>query len=113
MKLLLKSQEMKLWANSKASAANTIGDIDYFPVVKFFNPCGAGTWLISEMDKDGLMFGLCDLGNGCPELGYVSFDELESIQLPFGLKIERDMYWEADKYLSEYASAARAAGGIV
>lgn len=113
MKILLKSQEMKLWANSKASANSPDGGIDHKPVVKFFNPCGAGTWLISEMDKDGLMFGLCDLGNGCPELGYVSFDELISIQLPFGLNIERDMYWEANKTLSEYADAARTIGGIV
>ena len=44
--------------------------------VKLF--CGSSTWLLSEFDeKNGLFFGLCDLGHGCPELGrfkkFVSF----------------------------------------
>lgn len=67
-------------------------------IVKFFNPCGAATWYITEATKqedgDWLMFGWCDLGMGCPELGYVSFNELASIKTkPFGLGIERDMYY--------------------
>ena len=53
------------------------------------------------------MFGLCDLGMGFPELGYVSLQELESVELPFGLKIERDMYFTPDKTLSEYVELAR------
>jgi hypothetical protein len=28
------------------------------------------------------------------ELGYFSLDELESVRGPFGLKIERDLYWK-------------------
>ena len=40
-------------------------------VVKFFNPCGTGTWYITEGNLEtGELFGLCDLGE--PELGYVS-----------------------------------------
>ena len=36
-------------------------DIDHVPVVKFFNPVGAGTWLITEMEADGdTLFGLFD-----------------------------------------------------
>ena len=27
------------------------------------------------------------------ELGYFSLDELEQLQLPMGLKVERDLYW--------------------
>ena len=111
MKLLLKSHEAKLLANAKASAESE-GGIDHRPVVKFFNPCGAATWLVSEMDEDGIMFGLADLGMGCPEMGSISFDELKSIRLPFGLTIERDMHWEANKSLSEYASEARGLGRI-
>ena len=39
-------------------------DIDHVPVVKLFNPVGAGTWLISEMEADGdTLFGLADLGS--------------------------------------------------
>lgn len=65
-------------------------------VVKFFNPCGAATWYITEGSPEGddfVFFGLCDLGMGFPELGYVSLSELESVKLPFGLGIERDLHW--------------------
>jgi hypothetical protein len=39
------------------------------------------------------MFGLCDLGMGFPELGYVSLNEMKAVRLPFGLGIERDLHW--------------------
>lgn len=93
MQLLTQSIRRKLEANRG-------GDT---PVVKFFNPVGAGTWLISEIEEDGdTLFGLCDLGMGFPELGSVSLSELESITLRFGLKIERDIHWSASKTLLEY-----------
>ena len=66
------------------------------PVLKLFDPCGAATWLITEIDEDGIMFGLADLGMGCPELGYVSIDELESFKGPLGIGVERDMHFTAD-----------------
>ncbi len=70
---------------------------------KFFNPCGAQTWFISEAEEvvhmDGTadlqMFGWCDMGMGCPELGYVLLSELASIDGPLGLGIERDIYFDA------------------
>ena len=82
------------------------------PVLKLFNPCGDGTWLISEMDADGMMFGLCDLGHGSPELGYVSLDEIKSVRLPFGLRIERDRSFKPRKTLAAYARAATLIGHI-
>ena len=89
-------------------------DVDHVPVVKFFNPVGAGTWLITEMEPDGdTLFGLADLGFGCPELGSRSLAEFTSISLPFGLGIERDILFEGLYPLSVYAEAARQAGGIV
>ena len=89
-------------------------DIDHVPVVKFFNPVGAGTWLISEMEPDGdTLFGLADLGFGCPELGSCSLAELTSVRLPFDLGIERDILFEGSFPLSVYAEAARQAGSIV
>lgn len=84
------------------------------PVVKFFCPWGAATWLISELDEDGeTMFGLCDLGHGTPELGYVLLQDLAFLRGPFGLTIERDIYFTADKTLSAYADEARAKGRIM
>ena len=63
--------------------------------VKFFNPCGAHTWYAIEGEKqengDWVFFGYVDFQNGTPELGYFSLNELMSVRLPFGLKIERDI----------------------
>ena len=70
-------------------------------IAKFFNPVGAGTWLITEADKtengDYEMFGYCHLGDDeMAELGYVMLSELENVKLPFGLKVERDLYMPKD-----------------
>ena len=90
-------------------------DVDHVPVVKLFFPAGAHTWLITEMkpEQPDILFGLCDLGMGFPELGYVSLSELEGIQGVFGLGIERDLHFKTEYPLSVYAEAARTAGGIV
>jgi len=83
------------------------------PVVKFFNPTGAATWLITEMDPDGdRLFGLCDLGFGEPELGYVSLTELQLTPVRFGLGIERDRWFTPNKTLQEYADEAREKGRV-
>jgi len=67
-------------------------------VLKFFNPMGAATWYIAEgseqEDGDWLFFGYCDLGHpDCAEWGYVTLAELQSLKLPFGLSIKRDIYF--------------------
>jgi hypothetical protein len=49
-------------------------------------------------------FGLCDLGQGFPQLGYVSLAELATVRGPLGLHLERDLYFKADKTLSAYAA---------
>ena len=54
---------------------------DHEPVVKLFSKYGKPIWLLSELDPENdIAFGLCDLGNGKPELGYVSIAHLESIK---------------------------------
>lgn len=72
--------------------------IDSIVLVKYFNPCGAGTWLITEaeLQDDGswLLFGYCHIS--CFEWGYVSLKELQDLKLPFGLTIERDLYIPKD-----------------
>jgi hypothetical protein len=74
--------------------------------VKLFNPVGSQTWYITEYNSDEkLGFGFCNLGDDeMAELGYVSIKELESINLPFGLKIERDLYWDGNTKLSKVIS---------
>jgi len=86
-------------------------DVDHIPVVKFFNPLGAGVWLATELDADGdTLFGLADLGE--PELGSFSLSEMAAIRLPFGLRIERDLLFEGMVPISVWADAARKAGGL-
>ena len=87
---------------------------DPAPVVKFFNPVGAATWLASELAADGdTLFGLADPGFGCPELGHFSLTELASVRLTFGLGIQRDITFEGLFPLSLYAEAARLWGSIL
>ncbi len=84
---------------------------DHVPVVKFFNPLGEGVWLATELDADGdTLFGLADLGY--PELGSFSLEELASVALPFGMRIERDILFTGDFPISAWAGAAREAGSI-
>lgn len=89
-------------------------DSDHRPVVKLFTPDGAATWLISEVDPDDpdRLFGLCDLGLGFPELGYVSLTEITELRGKLGLLVERDRHFVADKPMSAYAAEARVAGRI-
>ena len=84
------------------------------PVIKLFNPVGAATWLATELAEDGdTLFGLADLGFGCPELGYFSLSEIGRIQLPYGLFIERDTAFESHHPLSIWAEWSRRAGSIL
>ncbi len=117
MKLLTKELRDKLLANGReqAKVKGTKAERDFWPVVKFFYPAGAATWLITELDPEDpdIAFGLCDLGHGFPELGSLRISELQSFKGRFGLGIERDLHFEAKGPLSLYADAAREAGAIV
>jgi len=89
-------------------------DSDPCPVVKFFNPLGAATRLATELDRDGdTLFGLADLGFGCPELGSFSLSEIRAVRLPYGLWIERDLSFESTFPLSVWSQWARRAGSIL
>lgn len=113
--MILKEQREKLLRNGRINLAHRMKDgntEDFEPVVKLFNPMGAATWLLSELDEDDVAFGLCDLGMGSPELGYVSLEEIREVRLPLGLYIERDLHFTAKAKLSVYAEAARRLGRI-
>ena len=75
--------------------------------VKFFTPDAQCTWWITEGEQcgdDWHFFGLCDLGLGFPELGYVQLSTLQAVRGRFGLPIERDRH-----YSGTLADAMRAA----
>ena len=69
-------------------------------VCKFFNPYGAGTWLVAEGEEqpggDWLFFGKVHLLE--TEWGYFTLSELESVKLPDGQpQIERDLYYTGEE----------------
>jgi len=117
MTLITKAQTEQLLANGIAQRAaidQGARALDFKPVVKIFTPDAQCTWLLTEIDEGtDLAFGLCDLGMGYPELGYVSLTELRSVRGQLGLPIERDLHFEADKPISVYADEARSCGHIV
>jgi hypothetical protein len=75
------------------------GNSDPVCHVKLFTPWGMWTWYVIEYNENirmclGLVKGFEE------ELGYFSLDELEEIRGPFGMKVERDLYFTPRK-LSE------------
>ena len=111
--LLTPDQRAALLANGRQSAAG--GDIDPHPVVKLFTPDANATWLLTELDpgEPDRAFGLCDLGLGVPELGYVALSELRALRGSLELPVEADQGFVADRPLSNYAAVARASCRIV
>jgi hypothetical protein len=101
MRLITADIRARLLANGRRSASGEDHD-----------PTDANaTWLLTELDpmEPDRAFGLCDLGLGFPELGYVSIAELESLRGPLGLWVERDLHFSARQTLSAYARDARQA----
>ncbi|RAO76006.1 DUF2958 domain-containing protein [Dyella jiangningensis] len=111
--LITDEQRFLLLASGRESLQNP--DFDPTPVVKLFTPDAGATWLLTEIDPDDHdhAFGLCDLGLGMPELGWVSLRELATVRGRLCLPVERDLHFRAEKRLSVYARDARRAGQIV
>ena len=102
----------RLRAALEANRRGGIGKTEEWPVVRLFTPLGRSVWLLSQIspnDKDKA-FGLCDEGDGRPNLGHVSLKDLVH---RFGhLSVRWDDKFQADKPLSAYAAEARTAGRI-
>ena len=92
-------------------------------LVKYFNPMGAGTWLITEAEKqedgDWKLFGFCHICEW--EWGYLMLSDLQRIVLPGGLGIERDYIrrdessktlWNKDSVFSWIISEIRRASSF-
>lgn len=89
-------------------------DKDHYPVVKLFLPGTDCTWLLTELDPESpdKAFGLCDLGMGFPELGYLSLEELTGICVHGFLAVQCDLHFTARYPISVYARAARMAQAV-
>lgn len=97
MKLMTKEVEKKFEQYPLGSQDGKGDDAEI--IVKFFNPFGAGTWLITEGEKqeDGnwLLFGYCHIFEW--EWGYVALNELQELGI-----IERDLYLDEGITVAEY-----------
>lgn len=93
MKLMTEEIEARL---PKLYETEDVPLAERIAVVKFFNPVGSGTWYAVEGERQGdgdiRFFGLVALHE--IEWGYFHLSELESVRLPFGLGIERDLYFD-------------------
>jgi hypothetical protein len=130
MKLITKDAATKLMAAYDHSAKTGEGGKEV--LAKFFTPWANATWYVTEgvpvtesgdavspeyhdfaasnADKyDWHLFGFCDLGDKMnAELGYVMLSDLKGLNGPFGLKVERDLYYSGTlaEVLEEYGRAA-------
>ena len=92
MKLLTKAIEKELMKHPFHSQ-DGLG-MDAKVIVKYFNPYGLGTWLITEGERqddgDWMLYGYCKITDA--EWGYVMLSELQGVRPLLGLGLERDMY---------------------
>jgi hypothetical protein len=86
---------------------------DLYPEVKLFTPNANAIWLLTELNPErNVAYGLCDLGLGQPELGYVDLNELEALAATEGFVIEVDLQFDTHTPLSKYTELAKSAGRI-
>ena len=93
---------MKLITKELINRFAEIGDqseeVNPIVVAKFFDPCGSATWYVTDYNPEenicfGYVTGLIE-----DEWGSFSIEELESIRRPFGLTIERDLYFNEIRF---------------
>ncbi len=87
MKLMTKELLCKL-----PKLYSTESDKDPKVICKFFTPWSNWTWYATEFDGEDTFFGY--VVGFDKEIGYFSLSELESVNGPFGLKVERDLYFD-------------------
>ena len=76
-------------------------EVDPKVICKLFDPCGSAIWYLLEYDPEEKIAFSYVAKMTADEIGYVSLEELESIERPFRLTIERDLYF-LQKKLTEY-----------
>lgn len=108
----------KLLANGQATitALENGRDVpDHVPVVKLYAKDGRWKWLLTEMlNNEHTLYGLCDLGLGFPEVGYVSMEELTSVRdIAGNCVVQVDEDAQLTEPLSHYHTTARRNGRIM
>jgi len=112
MKLIPDDERDQLLNNGAAAARGE--EWDPLPVAKLFTPDAHAAWLLTELDPadSDTAYGLCDVGIGSPELGYVRISDLEAMRGPNGFPVTRDPHFVPRRTLSDYALRAKEDGSI-
>jgi len=105
MKLLTKelaNKIPKLYETEEVPVSNKVA------LVKLFHPVSNWTWYVMEYDGKDTCWGLV-VGHET-ELGYFSLSELDAIESPFDIRVERDIFFRpttvAELGVLEYAAVA-------
>ncbi|OAH42791.1 hypothetical protein AX777_06005 [Sphingobium yanoikuyae] len=85
-------------------------EIDFQPVVALHIPDTYCLWLLSEVDNEGMAFGLCQIQ--VAEIGSVWLPEVADLDLN-GVRVTEDETFRAQRTLSEYAALAKRNGGLL
>jgi hypothetical protein len=89
MKLMTKALEKQF-----AKTGNQEHEKNPLVIAKFFLPAGGATWYATEWDPEtNHIFGFVT-GLDHDEWGYTDLTELAQVRGPFGLGIERDLYFD-------------------
>ena len=84
------------------------------PVAHLYLPGSNHQWLLTDLHThDDVAFGLCDLGAGFPELGYVDLREVLAATASVNAELRCNLAFRPVAPLSEYAEQARRAQRIV
>lgn len=97
MKLITKALE-KTFAKYPLYSQDGKGN-EAVVIAKFFLPGSCWTWYVTEAEKqsngDYMFFGYVEGIEG--EYGYFTLSQLQGIRGRFGLRVERDMYFNVGK----------------
>ena len=117
MDILSDEQLAALIENGKTIQDNGGDDSKIIPVV-MLNLSGnaPSKWLLASVDPNNhdIAYGLMQIGNGCPELGFVSLTELKTLKGYKDRGVYQDPLFESSPYasLAVYANTARELGQI-
>jgi Protein of unknown function (DUF2958) len=117
MKLITEAQLTELLANGSAyrAAINAGQDFDPKPVVKLIHRNACSRWLLVAIDPTNTddAYGLRDIGNGVPTIGFVSLGALEAVHDIYGTGVEPDPRFVSEMPLSGYTEIAYRRGLII
>lgn len=84
------------------SVGEQFSSVDPIIVAKYFDPVGSATWYATEYNPENEVFYGYVTGLIVDEWGTFSLPELESVQLPFGMGIERDLHFKEKRFSEQF-----------